>query len=299
MDIKKIITLGVISLFIGVAIAPSINLYVAKASNDNDFIEMTTEACGINGFGNQTVKLTRQQYQNLEQYLIDFRARLNQTTTREEAVPIFKEAVVELNKYGLLPKEMSVENAKRLVTPINDVSTLTNLLERTAQAHPEPVNVSENHLCLIAGKTTETWFEGPATIFSYMLFLLSALFYGGPIGPLFFMLSYMGFLLLSVFSARNPIAVLYRVNFGGLFSEWEYSPRQIYASGWVYTLGMNGVKMWQGDMQGSLPIEGTNTPGGLAYTERYPGAVGFTGVKISPLGGTAFYLGSALWVKID
>jgi len=64
--------------------------HVVKAYNDNDLVEVTTQACGINGFGNTTVKLTRQQHQSLEQYLVEFRARLNKTTTREEVVPIFK-----------------------------------------------------------------------------------------------------------------------------------------------------------------------------------------------------------------
>jgi hypothetical protein len=117
--LRKSLAVAVILLFIGVAVAPSINFTVVKASTDNDLIEVTTQACGIQGFGNTTVKLTREQYQNLEQYLVEFRARLNQTTTREEAVPIFKEAVVELNKYGLLPKGMSVENANRFLTMIN------------------------------------------------------------------------------------------------------------------------------------------------------------------------------------
>jgi hypothetical protein len=112
------LAVGIILLFIGVAIAPSINFNLVKAATDNDLVEVTTQACGIQGFGNTTVKLTKQQYQNLEQYLVDFRGRLNTTTTREEAVPIFKEAVVELNKYGLLPKGMSVEKAQKLVTNI-------------------------------------------------------------------------------------------------------------------------------------------------------------------------------------
>jgi hypothetical protein len=61
------------------------------------------------------VKLTRKQYNDLEHYLVEFRARLNKTSTREEAVPIFKEAEVVLNKYGLLPRGMSVKQAQKLV----------------------------------------------------------------------------------------------------------------------------------------------------------------------------------------
>lgn len=120
---KKIIAIGIIVLFVSVAVAPSINFNVVKASDDNDLVEVTTQACGIKGYRDTTIKLTREQYQNLEQYLVEFRARLNQTTTRAEAVPLFKEAVVELNKYGLLPKGMSVERVQKLVT--------------TNQAHPD------------------------------------------------------------------------------------------------------------------------------------------------------------------
>ena len=47
---------------------------------------------------------------------MEFRARLNQTSSREEAVPIFKDAVVELDKYGLLPSGMSVERVQKLIT---------------------------------------------------------------------------------------------------------------------------------------------------------------------------------------
>jgi site-specific recombinase XerD len=100
MEMKKIFAVSIILLFIGVAVAPSINQSVVKASTDDDLVEVTTQACGIKGYRDTTVKLTREQYQDLEQYLVEFRARLNQTSTREEAVPIFKEAVVELDKYG-------------------------------------------------------------------------------------------------------------------------------------------------------------------------------------------------------
>ena len=112
MKMKKFLTVSFILLFISVAVAPSFNQSVVTASQDDDLVEVTTQACGIQGYRDTTVELTRQQYQNLEQYLVEFGARLNQTTTREEAIPIFKEAVVELDKNGLLPKRMNVVFSK-------------------------------------------------------------------------------------------------------------------------------------------------------------------------------------------
>ncbi len=101
---RKWLVLGIILLFVGVTIAPTINFNTVKASNDNDLVEVTAQACGIKGYKDSTVKLTREQYNELEQYLVEFKAKLNQTSTREEATPLFRDAMVELNKYGLLPK---------------------------------------------------------------------------------------------------------------------------------------------------------------------------------------------------
>ena len=81
---KNILLVGIILLIIGVAVAPNINQSVVTASQENKFIEVTTQACGIKGYKDTTVKLTREQYNDLEHYLVEFRARLNQTTTRED-----------------------------------------------------------------------------------------------------------------------------------------------------------------------------------------------------------------------
>jgi hypothetical protein len=152
----KYLAVGIILLFVGVAIAPTINFTVVKASNDNDLVEVTTQACGIKGYGNATVKLTRQQFQNLEQYLTEFRAKLNLTTTREEAVPNFKEAVVELNKYGLLPKGMSVEKAQRLVIGGYHINKLINQIINRNPGNQINTTNESNYFCLIYGLNTNS-----------------------------------------------------------------------------------------------------------------------------------------------
>jgi len=152
--LRKSLAVAVILLFIGVAIAPTINFQVVKASQDDDLVEVTTQACGINGFGNTTVELTREQYQNLEQYLVEFRARLNQTATREEAVLLFKEAVVELNKYGLLPKGMSVERVQKLVTgkKLNPIYKFVEKHLDVGSENPPIISAHGNAFCLLLVK---------------------------------------------------------------------------------------------------------------------------------------------------
>jgi len=46
----QFIATTIVILFLGVAVAPSINFSVVKASEDDDFIEVTTQACGIQGY---------------------------------------------------------------------------------------------------------------------------------------------------------------------------------------------------------------------------------------------------------
>jgi hypothetical protein len=158
--VKKSLVFSIILLFIGIAVAPSINFTVVKASADNDLVEVTTQACGIKGYGNTTVKLTREQYQNLERYLVEFRAQLNQTSTREEAVPIFKDAVVELDKYGLLPKEMSVAQVQRVIT---EEFLYSRLLAQ---------DNNSNYFCLIAGKSNDCRSIGPVGFSIHVLLFI-------------------------------------------------------------------------------------------------------------------------------
>jgi len=173
MDMKKILAISIILLFLGISVAPSINQSIVTASQDDDLIEVTTQACGIQGYKDTTVKLTREQYQSLEQYLVEFRARLNQTSTRDEAIPIFKEAVVELDKYGLLPRGMSVEKAQKLLVSLQ-YNPRMNILERKISNPVFSSNEIENYVCLIVGMSFHTYFVGfplfPFKLFSMVIF---------------------------------------------------------------------------------------------------------------------------------
>jgi hypothetical protein len=285
--IKKGLVVSVIFLFVGVAVAPSINQSVVKASHDNDLVEVTTQACGIKGYGNTTVKLTRQQYQNLELYLVEFRARLNQTTTREEAVPIFKEAVVELNKYGLLPKGMSVERAQKLVTGKYQNFQDKEFIKKFYNNYKRMLDENVNIFCLFAGKTDNTWVHS----FLFRLFFIPLIITDLVIecfsnfSILYAFLSGFFWLLVLMLSV-SPIG----------FNEWiEYGyvtlPFGIIvpANGWVYTNGLNGVKNWTGSFSGAI----------ISNLLLHLGTLDFTGISLYlPLKQERFCLGAALIVKL-
>jgi hypothetical protein len=104
-----------ILLFVVMAIVPSFHGSTATAATKKEYIMVTTQVLGIRGYGATTISLTMPQYQNLEQYLAELGARLNTTTSKNEVVPLFKQAVVKLNEFGVLPRGMSVGQAQRLV----------------------------------------------------------------------------------------------------------------------------------------------------------------------------------------
>jgi hypothetical protein len=292
MKMKRLLAVGIIFFFIGVAVAPSINSSVVKTSDD--LVEVTSQACGISGFGNTTVKLTKEQYQNLEQYLVDFRARLNQTTTREEAVPIFKDAVVELNKYGLLPKRMSVEKAEKLIIGNFENPRFLQLFDRIEYSYKNKMDVMESFCCFIAGFTSRTVTQG--FILSTIRIILTLLFLPG-IGS-----------IISFLLNVNPIQVLSMIGFGGLYYS-QYGRLSGPAHGWINTIGINnGAHKWSGDFYGSISqvfylfkIYTINIP----LNEYYPGVVGFSGIRVlipdpyAPILFNSFYVGRAFAVAVN
>jgi len=291
METKKLIAISIIFLFIGVAVAPSINFHVVKASDDNDLVEVTTEACGIQGFGNTTVKLTKEQYQNLEQYLVDFRARLNQTTTREEAVPIFKEAVVELNKYGLLPKGMSVEQAQRLTTRYEKSTDTMNRISSSLG-----LSGYSNLFCMIAGKATNCWLAGLIiTGFRFILSILNWLTdYSSALWDTLYVLTSI------LFIYRNDLPPVSRIiSFFSLLSLLTFGVDSYYGGtvasvGWIYTAGLLGIKNYTGSFFGKIHFPVIDY-----FATFYTGAFGFTGFKIIFPDHSSQFFGTALRVKIS
>ncbi len=302
-DLKKILIVGVILLFIGVAVAPNINTTVVKASTDDDLVEVATQACGIQGYGDTTVKLTREQYQNLEQYLVEFRGRLNQTTAKEEVVDLFKEAMAELEKYGLLPTDILSERASSslLLQYSNE-----NFVKLRGKSFKDPFLVPDNTsnaLCLIAGHTTETRFLSLSSRASFILFLIIAAL-AAKVGSSGY--KKLGLLLLG---AGCPLFIHFGLSYflGNMFplsiSQWirfgTWVSRPGYvdpAEGWIYTLGAYGKKSWNQTFHGAMTQD----------FELNIGAIGFTGIKLCipqldcvSVPYTTFFFGSALLVNIE
>lgn len=295
--IKKGLAVVIILLFICVAFAPSINADINKASVDSELVEITTEVCGLNG-GEHTVQLTNEEAEEVDRLFENIRLRLNESTSRGEAEEIFKEAVVELDKYGLLGS-LIVKQAQKLVTGRHRDSRAMKISEGFFSRLQKN---NSNYLCLIAGATNGTNFDSQLELFCGRISVL--LSFVGPIlfnkFPLytFFILRYF---LLDIFSSVNPVAIASRINLGGeKGGGWIPEFVEFYAHGWIITMGLLGTHRCDGKMQGAIPLYGTGTIFEGYLYKFSPGVLGFTGLHIYNLiQAKHFYLGSALWVNFE
>ena len=295
---KKLLAVGVIVLFLGLAIAPSINANIGKASIEREIVEITTEICGINGVTPNTVSLSKEDAEEVEHLFDSIRERLNATETREETEKIFNEVVVELDKYGLLGG-LSVEQAQRVVNGEYQNSRFTKLFERLFVRNQFLDNDS-NYLCSVAGQTSSTH-----TGSLFLLLLIAA-----AIGMLSVPLTE----FLAEFIERfvsTLIGVI--LSYGGVlpskFTSLLYFGQHWWsddgggkcgANGWISTNGLNGIRNWEGNnlYGGVQNFVWYYCLFGLSGTTRWCGVAGFTGIITKISYENISFLGSALKVKL-
>ena len=143
---KKKILIGSI-IAVALIVLSSFSSVVGKVTSDDELVEFEVEFCGLGK--KHTVKLTQQEADEVELLFDDIQSRLSTVETREEAEIIFKEAVVELDKYGLLGS-LSVKQAQQLIVG-NGVRQ--NLLKRIDGIANENIFdiINANYFCLIGG----------------------------------------------------------------------------------------------------------------------------------------------------
>jgi len=269
---KKLLVVGVIVLFLGLACAPSIN---ANVSKESELVEITTEICGLGG-GKHTVQLTKDEAKEVEQLIDDIERRLDEVETREEAEEIFNEAVVELDEYGLLGG-LSVKQAQRLVTGRFQRYNAMRLFANVSELVDTNQNGMKNTFCLIAGLSSETVFFG--LLARFLSFNFVYVFHPETLfGILIWFYILMNFVGIDLI---RPII------WGSLIAYcWDYNTQ-----GWISTVGLQGIKSVNGSFEGVIDL----------LCLGYIGVAGFNGIKVLLDIGekVSFYLGFALRVNIE
>jgi len=307
--LSKTLTISVILLFIGVGIQPAIAINSIEPDN-SEHEEITIQFFETDRTYNHTVMLSREQIEELEDLIDDFEIRMDNADNRLETEAIYKDIVVSLNDIGILPESMSIEKAQRLVTGKEHNPVAVRLFERLYERNQGKMGDNENILCSIGGwcisgiGSTRGIMTITAPIWNYLyktIFILGEKF---PLLEELFHDVLLDVLLIpSMVWVYRPFGVGFELFFGG---KYEYPDEIIYFpnSVEISTLGLNGKKTFKGKWYGHLPLSPfifMIHKGEKKISYGYPGAVGFTGIKIPSLGGygpAQFLFGSALWVKL-
>ena len=277
----------------------SFSSVVGKISTDGELVEFDVEFSGLGK--KQTIQLTQQEADEVELLFDDIEQRLSEVKTREEAEVIFKDTVVKLDKYGLLGG-LSVRQVQKLVTSNMQQSTLFNQEEYININNEKDTNNS-NLMCLIAGKTSETFITGIlgriALNLAIPLHFISEIIESLPD-------SILRTVLEGMFSRCYDFVLIYLVfvSLIDTFIPVSIGDVIIYddSQGWVLTFGLYGFKNWNGTINGN--IESLI----LSLILESIGVFGFRGIKVYirpsemtalSLGMTTLYLGQANYVNIE
>jgi hypothetical protein len=307
---NKIIGIFVCTLLIGTVLpAAAYEIDNTNASLNNDYLEISTELCGIN-YGEYNVILTKDNALEVKHLIDNIEKNLDEKETVEEAVDVFNIIIEKLYGYGLFG-ELSFKEVQRLVYNWYEKSISTKFLENRNEENQ--ASDASNFLCLIAGKTDKTLFLSRHTSATTVIMMMIDEFkeklitltnYVPIVGwtSLILFSLLIGYFELPVylisaygyeFSIINPIAVGHLIYFGD-YDDNEITP----ADGWISTFGINGKKSWNNEIIGQI----SSLPISVAYKRWYseinPGVAGFTGIKLS-IDDEYFYLGSALRVVIE
>jgi hypothetical protein len=234
---RKLLVVGVIFLFLGLACVPSIN---ANVSKESELVEFTTEICGL-GDGKHTVQLTKEEVKEVDRLFDSIRERLNETESREEAVEIFNEAIVELDKYGLLGG-LSVKQAQRLVIGNWKIPIKQKIIDAIYYRLIGSANDFDNVNCLIYGRITNTLY------FAYWagMYILNWAKENGYEWIPAFWSCFLGFNFRLFPIKRASFMSIGSTRYNS-WSRNEYYP----SLGEIWTIGMEGVKEWNGSLKGT------------------------------------------------
>ena len=151
----KMVVCAVIFILVSVSVAPSI---YADTTPEEEYVEFTTEVCGLSGFKPKTIQLTQSQADEVDRIFENLRVQLNSSVSLEETVDIYTDAVDELARIGLLG-DISVHVMKRL---IQRQYILNKLLQDKLIFNGESLEeeMKENSFCLVSGGVSNCYSLG-------------------------------------------------------------------------------------------------------------------------------------------
>jgi hypothetical protein len=256
----------------------------------------------------QKAYLTHDQADEVNALFKSIKKRLEIVKNKEEAVQIYNEAIVELNKYGVLGS-LSIKQTQNIVTNRFQNFIESDLIDNILSKDMDTSAGINNSLCLITGQTTNIFFQA----WSAAAILLSSI----PL-TLLFVFFYL-LLRVGIFRIISTIVLTFLAEFGSflgrlidvtLMNKPLMFAVNIWISqstGWIHTIGVKGVQNISGSFTGNLPSQGIIDEYFKAWVFGYTepnepikAVKHFTGLRISlnQEEYESYYLGTALTVQV-
>ena len=244
--------------------------------------------------------LTKEQFKELENIFNNIEISLDSADCPIETETIYNNSIVSLDKLGILPNDMSIEYAQKLVTEREHKSRIVKIFEKLLYKKNGNLVDNENYFWLIARNSKNTIFAGPLPIIIGLRGLSIAFRH-------LVLFNLLGFLFPDLgeefdewfFNSKWFISLCLRYGINGVigaglnflpfkfgafiiyawFEQGEEFGYPIPAEGWVKIKDISGNETWEGKFWG--------------------GVTGFTGIKIIKGLGNFSYLGTALTVDIE
>ena len=139
---EKFLAVGIILLFIGVAISQGTPRI--KDQKSKNYFELTTEISGLPNMQSNKIFLTETKLNELRDILEDVEHKLNKASNSQESKDIFKDAVDRLYAFGLFGS-INKQQAKKLLTgeyqQYNNGILLNKLLNRFLNNGDTPTDI--------------------------------------------------------------------------------------------------------------------------------------------------------------
>ncbi len=298
---RHIQMVGIILLFMGLAVAPSIGHRIAPISDDQH--EFILQICGPDERTEQTLALTRQQERQLQQLFDDLKDHLATADLLKDTHEIFNDTIDELQRYNILPNELSAQLLKRLVSKTSSYQKIPPHLQQLCRKYQGTSTEGEitNYLCSIAGNSSNTH---AAKLAKRIAHRLSVIMDHSTENALLVKIATAFWIVINQISKITQKLVTQDGTHYGVclyFGNYHYYPYPDWlypAKGWVSTNGINGVQNITGTFWGQTLAGGWQPQDDWYMNYTWRGCLGFSGVIIYTDVDTAYFLGSALQVHI-
>jgi hypothetical protein len=301
--VMKVFVVGIVFLIVGISYISSITINMAKASNDNDLVKVTIQAYNISGDYSSTILVTQRQLREIQQVFDKLKSRLSLVESMDETQQIFNDTIVSLNCYNLLPAGMTMEQAKQLVSSVNQNQKLIPSCQKIStkfQADAKTGTI-RNSFCYIAGNTSNIHFAKLAKRIAHRL--IAFMDYNTGNAPLQKVVTAFWFVFNQISKYTQTRLYQNGSHYGVCiyFGNYHYYPYPNWlfpAQGWISTNGINGKQNISGSFWGQKMTSGWQQQDDWYMNYTWRGCVGFTGLITYIGSDSAYYLGSALQVQV-